>query len=47
MQNTIEVQQAQPVQYQTSPAQPQIHQQPYQHIVINYPQSPQVLVSAK
>lgn len=47
MQNTIEVQQAQPVQYQTSPNQQQVHPQQYQQIVIhNYPQSPQVLVSA-
>lgn len=43
MHNAIEVQQTQPVQYQTSPSQPQ-----YQQIVIhNYPQSPQVLVSYK
>lgn len=47
IQNTIEVQQAQPVQYQTSPNQQQVHPQQYQQIVINYPQSPQVLVSAR
>lgn len=40
MQNTVEVQQ--PVQYQTSPSQPQ-----YQQIVINHPQNQQVLVSMK
>lgn len=43
MPNTIEVQQAPTIQYQTSP-----NQQPYQQIVIhNYQQNPQVLVSVK
>lgn len=40
MQNTIEVQQTSPVQYQAAPNQQQV-----QYVIHNYPQNPQVLVS--